>query len=146
TTIDDLIQSSLLKWIPYSEITVLKSSPIDSIHYAALKETFGNGRAYEMMTMLLCLGNSEECIVSEFARIYSLPTHKYNNDVSQFRRYSKWLESRNKLIKGFIKSNNKYYIVGDKLSYHYYFRYGFCSACGILRCSPVWCVCGYKEL
>ena len=113
--IDDLIQSSLaseyqkLKWIPYSEITDLKSSPIDSIHYAARKETFGNGRAYEMMTMLLCLGNSEECIVSEFARIYSLPTHKYNNDVSQFRRYSKWLESRNKLINGFTKDDNNYY-------------------------------------
>src|SRR5581483_4655287 len=27
-----------------------------------------------------------------------------------------------------------------------YSRYGFCSVCGILRCSPVWCVCGYKQL
>ena len=22
----------------------------------------------------------------------------------------------------------------------------FCSACGILRCSPVWCICGHKQL
>ena len=37
-------------------------------------------------------------------------------------------------------------MVADKLFYHCYFRYGFCSACGILRCSPVWCICGHKEL
>src|SRR5207248_1767436 len=30
--------------------------------------------------------------------------------------------------------------------YDCYSRYGFCSACGILRCSPVWCICGYREL
>ena len=28
--------------------------------------------------------------------------------------------------------------------YHTYSLYGFCSECGILRCSPVWCVCGHK--
>src|SRR6185437_16174989 len=27
-----------------------------------------------------------------------------------------------------------------------YSRYGFCAACGILRCSPVWCICGNKQL
>src|SRR6188508_3381721 len=30
--------------------------------------------------------------------------------------------------------------------YDCYSRYGFCAACGILRCSPVWCICGHKEL
>src|SRR6185312_17501113 len=25
-------------------------------------------------------------------------------------------------------------------------RYGFCSKCGILRCSPIWCICGHKQL
>ena len=99
--------------------------------------------------MLLLLGSDETCtptLVSEFARIYSLPTHKYKNDVSQYRRYSKWLKSRNILVKGFTKSNDNYYMVADKRFYHCYSRYGFCSACGILRCSPVWCVCGYKQL
>src|SRR6185312_2811098 len=30
--------------------------------------------------------------------------------------------------------------------YHCYSRHGFCPVCGILRCSPVWCICGYKQL
>src|SRR6185437_9747282 len=69
-----------------------------------------------------------------------------NNDVSRFRRYKKWLNERNKLIKGFTKYDDNYYMVANELFYHCYSRYGFCSACGILRCSPVWCVCGYKQL
>src|SRR5205085_12563262 len=103
----------------------------------------------EAMIMLSLLGSSEECtptLVSEFARIYSLPRHKYNNDVNQFRRYSTWLNQRNKLIIGFTEYDNNYYMVADKRFYHCYSRYGFCSTCGILRCSPVWCICGYKQL
>src|SRR6185437_10624817 len=69
-----------------------------------------------------------------------------NNDVSRFRRYKKWLNERNKLIKGFTKYDDNYYMVANELFYHCYSRYGFCSACGILRCSPVWCICGYKQL
>src|SRR6185312_11364426 len=42
--------------------------------------------------------------------MYSLPTHKYNNVGNNFRRYSSWLESRNKLIQGFTKSIDKYYM------------------------------------
>ena len=37
-------------------------------------------------------------------------------------------------------------MVARRHFYHYYSRYRFCSACGILRCSPVWCICGHKEL
>ena len=37
-------------------------------------------------------------------------------------------------------------MVADRDFYHYYSRYGFCTACGLFRCSPVWCVCGHKEL
>ena len=37
-------------------------------------------------------------------------------------------------------------MVADKLFYDCYSRYGFCAACGILRCSPAWCICGHKEL
>src|SRR5207237_2116626 len=37
-------------------------------------------------------------------------------------------------------------MVSDKRFYHCYSRYGFCTICGILRCSPVWCICGYKQL
>src|SRR5437763_586465 len=102
--LDDLVQSSLagesdgkLEWIPYSEVTRIRSSPIDNVCYA---------RTRNSKIILVLLGSSKECtpaLVSEFARIYSLPTHKYNNDDSQFRRYSKWLESRNALIKGFTK-------------------------------------------
>src|SRR5690349_7527786 len=109
--IKNLIQSSLesenkglrLKWIPNSEITDIKSTQIDNVYHASHKQTYDGGYVNEMVVMLLSLGNAEECtptFVSEFARIYSLPTHKYNNDESQFRRYKKWLENRNELIKG----------------------------------------------
>ena len=147
--IDNLVQLSLeseneylrLEWISYEEITNVKPTPTDAIYYASRKPPYG-------VVMLLLLENSEECtptLVSEFARIYSLPTHKHNNDIN-FRRYSEWLENRNKLIMGFTKLDDNYYMVADKLFYHCYSRYGFCTACGIHRCSPVWCICGHKEL
>src|SRR6185312_10168928 len=77
---------------------------------------------------------------------YSLPTHKYIDDVSQFRRYAKWLEERNRQIYGFTEYKDNYYMVAWSEFYHCYSRYGFCTACGILRCSPVWCICGHKQL
>ena len=148
--IDNLVQSSLgsenedlrLKWIPHEEIADIEPTRIDNVYYAS-RYFFGK-------ITLLCLGNNEQCtqtLVSEFARIYSLPTtHKYNNDVNQFIRYNRWLSYRNYLIKGFTKYDNNYYMVADKRFYHCYSRYGFCTACGILRCSPVWCICGHKQL
>ena len=71
--IKNLIQSSLesendglrLEWIPYEEII----DNVYSIRHGTIK--------------LLLLGSNEECtptLVSEFARIYSLPTHMYNNN------------------------------------------------------------------
>ena len=60
--------------------------------------------------------------------------------------YSTWLMRRNELIIGFTKYNDKYYMVADKVFYYCYSRYGFCTACQILRCSPVWCICGNKQL
>src|SRR6185312_2573873 len=112
--IDNLVQSSLesenkylwLKWIPYGEITNIKPTQIDNVYYAIHKDNHFN-----VKVMLLCLGNSEECIptlVSEFARIYSLPTHKYNNDDDNFRRYFHWLYYRNKLIQGFTENDDRY--------------------------------------
>ena len=135
TAIDSLIQSSLesknkdlrLGWIPYEEITDIVSTQIDNVYYA---------RHYGNRMMLVCLGNNEEectpTLVSEFARIYSLPTHKYNKDDNQYRRYSTWLIHRNYMIKGFTKHEDKFYMVADKRFYHFYSRYGFCAACGIL--------------
>ena len=144
--IDNLIQSSLeskhkLEWIPYEKIaSSIKPTHIDNFYYAVR-----NG----CMIMLVFLGSSEECtptLVSEFASTYSLPTHKYNNDISQFRRYAKWLSQRNKQIYGFTEYKDNYYMVAWSEFYHCYSRYGFCTACGILRCSPVWCICGHKQL
>jgi len=116
SAIDNLLQSSLeseneyfrRKWIPCEEISDVKSTQLNNVYYASCKETlYGQ---VEKPIMLLCLGNNEEectpTLVSEFARIYSLPTHKYNKDDNQFRRYSVWLEKRNKLIKGFTKYND----------------------------------------
>ena len=150
--IDNLVQSSLpnelgqiLKWIPCEEITNMEPTQSDNVYYA-----IRNNDDVGMTIMLLLLGSDETCtptLVSEFARIYSLPTHKYKNVDNNFRRYSVWLERRNNWIKGFTKSNDdKYYMVADERFYDYYSRYGFCSACRILRCSPLWCICGHKQL
>ena len=138
-----------LTWIPCSDIDDIKSSQIDNVHYAVRKQTLLGGTFKKVGIILLSLGNDETCtptFVSEFARIYSLPTHEHVKDVSQFRRYSEWLASRNKLICGFTKHDDKYYMVADGKFYHCYSRYGFCAACGLLRCSPLWCVCGHKQL
>ena len=50
------------------------------------------------------------------------------------------------MIKGFTMYNDNYYMVAKRRFYYCYFRYGFCTACQILRCSPVWCICGNKQL
>src|SRR5437879_13370188 len=50
------------------------------------------------------------------------------------------------MIDGFTRNNNNFYLVAKRHFHHCYSRYGFCSACRILRCSPVWCICGHKKL
>ena len=150
--IDDLIQSLKSKheltWLPCpcAKITNIKPSRIDNVYYATEQET-ARCQIYNKI-ILVFIGNSEECtatLVSEFARIYSLSIQSYDN-VDQFRRYSVWLRYRNKLILGFTKRKDNYYMVAYRMFQRYYSRYGFCSACGILRCSPVWCICGHKGL
>src|SRR5438132_1604085 len=99
-TIDNLIQSSLenehnnkLEWVSNSDITDIKPSQVDNVYYAIRKRT----GYYDVKIILLLLGSDKTCtptFVSEFARIYSLPTHKHNNEVNQFRRYKRWLEYR----------------------------------------------------
>src|SRR6185312_9604088 len=128
------------EWIPYSKITDIESSQIDNVYYAIHKDNH-----YNVKVMLLCLGNSEECTPT-LARVYSLPTHKYKNDDNNFRRYSYWLYYRNKPIRVFTENDDRYYMVAHRRFYDFYSLYGFCSACGILRCSPVWCICGHKQL
>src|SRR6185312_17165648 len=110
--IDNLIAASdkKLEWIPSSQIINIESSQIDIIYYASKQVDFGRPGA----VMLLLLGSTEECtstLMSEFARIYSIPTHAYNNVVSQYRRHSKWLDRRNERIIGFTKYDNNYYMV-----------------------------------
>jgi len=92
--IDNLLATSNKKWIPNSEITEIKSTQIDNVYYAIRKQTYDDGTTDEAMIVLILLGNSEECTPT-LARIYSLPTPEYNN-ISQFRRYEKWLGYRNK--------------------------------------------------
>src|SRR5437764_4612775 len=148
--IDNLVESSLesknedlrLKWISCSDITDIELTSTNAVYYASRKHELKG-------TMHLLLGSSKECtpaLVSEFARIYSLPTHNYNNVDNNFKRYSKWLEERNELIKGFTKYEDKFYMVADYRFYHCYSRYGFCTACGTLRSSFVWCICGHKQV
>ena len=132
------LKSYGLESIDFSRLTEIKPTQIDNVYYTI---------DHDAEVILLLLGSSEECTterVGEFARIYSLPTHKYNND--KFRRYSEWLNCRNKHIMGFTKYEDNYYMVASLSFYDCYSRYGFCTACGILRCSPVWCICGHKKL
>ena len=85
--IDKLIQSSLenehnnkLEWVSNSDITDIKPCQIDNVYYAIRKHG-----VYETETMLMLqlIGN-DETYTPAFARIYSLPTHKYYNDDNNF--------------------------------------------------------------
>src|SRR6185312_12381144 len=101
--------------------------------------------------MLLSLGTINKCTresMHQFAKIYSLPVHKYKNprNINQCKRYAKWIDSRNRLVKGFTKDEKNYYLIARREFHHYYTLYGFCSICKVLRCSPIWCICGRKEL
>src|SRR6185312_14476872 len=93
--IDNLIQSSPeLEWNPCWQITCIEPTQIDNVYCAIHKQP------YICTITLVLLGSDEICtptFVSEFARIYSLPTHKYKNVDSQFRRYEKLLTYRNSL-------------------------------------------------
>src|SRR5438132_1611182 len=69
-----------------------------------LRKTAGQTTTYtntgtgdDVVIEMLLLGTRAECtqeFVHEFARIYSLPTHAYNNpsNIDRFKRYSTWLE------------------------------------------------------
>ena len=102
--------------------------------------------------ILLLIGSKTECtqkFIDEFSRIYSLPTVQYDSqpfNFGNFRRYSTLLIRRNRLIEGFTELDNNFYMVIKKKFYDCYSLYDFCSVCGILRCSPVWCICGHREL
>src|SRR5437763_5904457 len=100
--IDNLVESSLesenkylrLELISCSDITDIEPTPTDAIYYAIRKDD-DDEEVDEVPITLVFLGSNETCmptLVSEFARIYSLPTHKYTSVDSCFRRYSEWLE------------------------------------------------------
>jgi hypothetical protein len=146
--IDDLIQDSKvhynyeynLKWISESEFSDIQSfqMPIKQKLSSAVHEVWGE-------LILLLLDDCTPAAVDELARFYLLPTYKYTPNSTQFKRYSIWLQRRNKMIVGFTEYD-KYYLVAKRHFLYCYSLYGFCSVCGILRCSPVWCICGHKEL
>ena len=83
--ISNLVQASLesknedlrLEWIPCSRITHIKPTQIDNVYYATYKETRYDGGVDKTPMTLVFLGSSEEYAsipVSEFAKIFSLPT------------------------------------------------------------------------
>jgi hypothetical protein len=139
-----------LGWIPCSDII----TSIEPSQYTVINRPTYNAiceRPWgQKKSILLLLGNHEKigfACMSEFFRVLSLPTHEYLDppNKKQFRRYSDWLLERNS-IDGFTKYEDNYYLVATRRLQYDCSRYGFCSACGILRCSPVWCICGHKEV
>ena len=58
--IDDLIAISyLLEWIPYPQISEVKSSQIDNVYYVIRKQAYDDGRVNEVKIMLLLVGSDE---------------------------------------------------------------------------------------
>jgi len=112
--IDGLVQASeskSLKWIPCSKITEIEPTQISNVYCATYNDNDDDDDYYHYYAcdneiILLLLGSNEECtptLVSEFARIYSLPTHKYNIVDNNFRRYFGWLKEHNGFIMGFTE-------------------------------------------
>jgi hypothetical protein len=160
--IDQLIESSktracgtseaidMLEWISYSEFSDIErvhDSNELNIHYAVHNRQ--NGKS---LVMLVLIGTRDECtleFIDKFAKTYSLPTQKYLNpsNIVQYRCLIQMLVLRNcGYLKGFTMNEDKYFMVSDRMLHEFYSLYGFCSACGVLRCSSVWCMCGVKEV
>jgi len=141
----ELVSCNQLEWIPCSEISdvkLIRQSADLNIYYAVY------GKA-EMM--LLLLGTRDKCtseFINEFARTLSLSAQTLSpSNVNQFERYPYLLAMRNGCeIMGFTMIEDTYYFVANRPFAHFYSIFGFCSACGLLRSSPVWCICGQKEL
>ena len=133
------------QWIPCSEITDVKlfrKSADFNIYHAV----YGKAEV-----MLLLLGTRDKCtneFINEFARTHSFSAQTFPpHSINQFEKYQYLLLMRNGCeIKGFTMIEDTYYFVANRPFAHFYSIFGFCSACGLLRCSPVWCICGQKEL
>jgi hypothetical protein len=148
-----LDNASDLKWIPFSEFTdieLIQDSANEKTYFAKSKRTpSGNISRDEFVVLILLLGTDiPQELIHKAAQAYSLTADDYKDPlkIPQFKRYATLLERRNKMILGFTKNNSDYYLMAQKQFYHCHSLYGFCSACGVLRCSPVWCICGHKEL
>ena len=123
-----VLESNHLQWIPYSEFTDIEltepSTDKQPTHYAMYKrvKSWNRGVPVEMLR----IGTRNECtqeFITEFAKTHSLPTYKYSNpsNINQFRRYSTWLKRRNKLIIGFTRDNNNFYLVADRRFHHLHY-------------------------
>jgi hypothetical protein len=78
----------------------------------------------------------DECtpeFVNEFARIHSLPT-MIHSMVRTSRDIPNGFGNEIKRYMVFTKYNHNHYLVAEKSFVYFYSRYGFCPACGILRC------------
>ena len=146
SAIDSLIKQTAvhIRWIDITDFTAIRSSP-ETINGQTVIKVANGG----LTSMLLLLGSAEKCTteyISELARVHLILTRRnytWKTIISHFRRFSIFL---NFDIEGFTKYYGNYYLVADQRTYDFYCLYGFCPACGLLRCSPVWCICGHKEV
>ena len=155
SAMDQLILESKTFWKPHPEIEYYRLlwfphfefKSITPIQNRTDKFTH-SGDLDSMKVTLMLFETNDKCtdeFIQEIDRIYSLSTGRHGN-CDHFKRFPMLLELRNRFIHGFTNFEGNYYMVVCESFSHTYVQCGFCSECGILRCSPVWCICGHKEL
>src|SRR5207244_3761555 len=124
---ESALEAYHLQWIPYSEFTDIEPTEHSTGNQPNYYAKYEQAKTDDKLVEMSLLGNRDECkqeFIHEFARIHSLPTHKYDNppNMNQFRRYPIWVASRNKLIEGFTRDNHNYYLVAKRLFHRCYSR------------------------
>jgi len=148
-------------WIPGSDFRQIE--PIESCaKYEIYSATWYNRRyAYARYifrttddakrVVLIPLGATEK-ITQEFnesfIRTYSfdITWRKALQSLRHLNKYYQFIDKRHRMICGFTEMRGRTYLVANWIFHYYYLLYGFCSECGLLRCTPVWCICGHKQL
>src|SRR5438128_4715642 len=149
-------------WIPSSEFRQIKliENCANYENYSAQWYDFQYSythyvhRTKKMCSVVLIpIGTPEEMtqeFEENFIKTYTLSTRVSRKGALQnlryLNKYYQLIDKRHQMIRGFTERGGKNYMVANWIFHYYYLLYGFCSKCGQLRCTPVWCTCGQKQL